>query len=271
MYIGVDAAYVWSSRIAGAATVLTSLEEISLIKDFGHGGRYDPESLSVGISDNAPRIIKNVSTGAEMLFAICCVRLLAGIGLLLAADSKIFLTASWLVAAATALFIRWRHAYGGEDGGDQMLTIMSTTFAACLTIGYVSSVVPVIGLCFIGGQACLAYATSGLAKLFGRQWRTGYAIQGILSTRTYGTRSLAKLIQPRAFVSLVMCWMTIVFETSFLVAPVLPQMALVVLLLVAGLFHACVAYAMGLNGFFWSFVATYPTILFLNEGVRHLL
>jgi hypothetical protein len=268
VYESLDAAYVWCSRIAGVAIALSSLEELSVLREFGHRGRYDLPDVAIG---DSPRTVQSLNTGVEAFVAVIGVRLLFGLALVVAAEHKVWLTVSWLVVAASGFVVRWRHKYGGEDGGDQMLTIMSTTFAVCLTVGYLSSVVRAAGLYFVGAQACLAHTASGLAKLSGRDWRTGSAIRGILSTRTYGMRSLGSVTQKFPFVSLLLCWITIVFETAFLAAPVLPRIALLMLLLVAGLFHLSVAYAMGLNGFFWSFVATYPAILFLNEGFRHLL
>jgi hypothetical protein len=68
-----------------------------------------------------------------------------------------------------------------------------------------------------------------------------------------------------------LCWGTILFESAFVMAPILPQQALLVLLAVAATFHVAVAIIMGLNGFVWSFVATYPAILYLNQVItKHL-
>lgn len=48
------------------------------------------------------------------------------------------------------------------------------------------------------------------------------------------------------------------FLRSFIVAPVLPQLLLLSLFTAAAMFHLVSAYVMGLNGFLWSFDATYP-------------
>jgi hypothetical protein len=55
------------------------------------------------------------------------------------------------------------------------------------------------------------------------------------------------------------------------VAPILPRQALLVLFAVAATFHVAVAITMGLNGFVWSFVATYPAIFYLNQVVTEHL
>ena len=272
MYISVDVAYIWCGRIAGIATVLSSLEEISFLREFSSGGRYDSRAMDVGVGDSAPRIVQMLSSAKTQTLSVALsMRFLAGLALVLASNSKILMTISFLIAAATTSLIRWRHGYGGEDGGDQMLTIMTATFAACLILAYASPVIATVGLYFIGAQACLAYVTAGIAKLASREWRRGFAVRGVLSTRSYGSRSLARIVQKSGKISLLLCWVTIAFETAFLLAPLLPQKFLIILLIVAGLFHASVAYAMGFNRFFWSFLATYPAILFLNQAVRSLL
>jgi hypothetical protein len=38
----------------------------------------------------------------------------------------------------------------------------------------------------------------------------------------------------------------------------------------AGIFHASTAIVMGLNTFFWAFLATYPAVFFVNQDIRLL-
>jgi hypothetical protein len=45
------------------------------------------------------------------------------------------MTIAWVTAAVTTFYLQWRHRFGGEDGGDQMLSIMCATFALCLPLG----------------------------------------------------------------------------------------------------------------------------------------
>jgi hypothetical protein len=113
--------------------------------------------------------------------------------------------------------------------------------------------------------------TAGIAKLFGKDWRSGWAITGILSTRTYGHPGAVRILSRAPWLSRALCYTTIAFELSFIAAPVLPIPILCVLLFIAGGFHLGCAYLMGLNGFFWAFVSTFPAIIFLNQSVTSLL
>ncbi len=266
MRLSVDYAYVLCSHIAGVAILVSSLEDLSLLRHFTLGGIYDPRVTAMGHRPTTSPVVRNLAIRTEPLAISLLVRGTAGLALLLNPQANLLMTAAWTLAAATTLFGRWRNRYGGEDGSDQMLGIMTVTFAVCLVLSFGRGVREA-GLYFVGAQACLAYATSGIAKLVSPQWRGGAAIQGVLSTRTCGIQSVAEIVQKSTPLALAMCWGTIVFESAFVSAPVLPRGALFVLFGVAALFHLSVGAVMGLNGFFWSFVATFPAIAFLNQTV----
>ncbi len=214
--------------------------------------------------------VLRLTTSRTELYAILLVaRLAAGLVLLVSPDTLVVITVAWVIVAATTLVAgRWR-AFGGEDGSDQMLAIISVACAISLLLRFGDGV-PEAGLYFIGSQACLAYSAAGIAKLTSPYWRSGLAIQGVLQTRTHGTRRLT-VVQRSASLARVLCWVTISFETAFVVAPILPPLPLLALLTAAALFHVGTALVMGLNGFVWSFVATYPAIVFLNQAVRGFL
>ncbi|MFQ6395144.1 hypothetical protein ACLMAJ_16970 [Nocardia sp. KC 131] len=191
---------------------------------------------------------------------------MAGVALICSSDTYSIMMACWGVVAGTILVSDWLLMNGGEDGSHQMLTILSVAFAISLALGF-ADWLPQAGLYFIGLQACLAYGTSGVAKLISPMWRSGEAIPAILLTRTYGPGSSVGLLQKYPAVAIGSCWMTIAFESAFLFAPLMPQLILISLFATAAIFHIVCAGAMGLNGFFWSFCATYPAILFLNHSV----
>jgi hypothetical protein len=177
---------------------------------------------------------------------------------------------AWAVVAATTLLTGWLLMNGGEDGSHQMLTIMSVAFAIALVLAFAEGL-PEAGLYFVGAQSCLAYGTAGVAKLISPVWRSGEAIKGVLSTRTHGIAGPAMLMQKHSMVALAVCWATITFEIAFIFAPLMPQLLLFLLFATAAMFHIVSGYAMGLNGFLFSFAATYPAILFLNQSVMERL
>lgn len=189
MYLSLNSAHTLCSQIGGVALVLNSLEILSLLRDFQPGGRYDSNVMTVGLKGSDTGLVRIMTVRVEPLAGALASRLVAGIALITLAHVYQAMTIAWVTAAATTFYLRWRHRFGGEDGGDQMLSIMCATFALCLPLGFGSGALET-GLLFMGAQAILAYRTAGMAKLVSAQWRSGTAIRGILSTRTYGMRSL---------------------------------------------------------------------------------
>ncbi len=269
MSLTVEAAYALCSRAAGVGLAISSAEILSRVRDWGPGGPYDPAVMAVDRGGERRRVPRTLASRTGPLQLALVIRLSAGLLLLLGADSRSTITVGWTLAAATTFFTRWRMRYGGEDGADQMLSITSAALAAGLLLD-VDNGLAALALVFVGAQGCLAYATAGIAKLISPQWRSGEAIRGVLATRTHGMRSPADLVRRWPLLAVAACWTTIAFETAFAVAPVLPLPALLVLFGVAASFHAVVAVTMGLNGFFWAFVATYPAIVYLNQIVTAL-
>ncbi len=265
MSISMETAYIVCSRIAGVWVILSSAERLATLREIRPGGILDPRVNAVsGMGGVTSVVCGRVGT---LHYVLLLTRLTAGV-VLLVSPAFLVVIGTWPVVAITTLIAGRLVTYGGEDGSDQMLTIMSVAFAVVLPLGLSDERIAKAGLYFVGAQACLAYSAAGVAKLISHDWRSGVAIRGILSTRTYGLRRAAMIVQKHPVLAWCLATSTILLESMFLFAPMLPSTALVVLLVVAAAFHASTAVAMGLNGFFWAFVATYPAIIFLNESVR---
>ena len=267
MYLDIESAYQITSRIAGIALILSSLEEISLRKDYMPGGVYDLHYIDAALrhGDDA-RTRTRVLDRSKLHITWPVVRLAAALTLLLGPNTMVQMAVSWTIVALTTFAIQGRHRLGGEDGSDQMITILAISFSVALIFGFCPGVREA-GLYFIGAQSVLAYTTAGIAKLLCPEWRSGIAVCGILSTRSHGMRGPAEVVQRSRALQYLLCWSTIAFEVAFLSAPLLSPMPLTALLIVAIIFHASIAIVMGLNGFFWAFVSTYPSIFFLNEAI----
>lgn len=267
--LSAEAAFALCSRIAGVWIVISSAERLAVLREFRPRGAYDPRvNLAGAISFRS--VFGRLAGSVRLHAGFLLVRLAAGLVLVLSLDTFVVMTVSWTVVAATTLLTGWLLINGGEDGSHQMLTIVSVAFAVALVLGFAKGL-PEAGLYFVGAQACLAYGTAGVAKVISPVWRNGEAIKGVLSTRTYGIVGPAALLQKHSSLAFAACWLTITFEVAFLVAPVMPQLLLLSLFAIAAGFHAVSAYVMGLNGFLWSFGATYPAIFFLNQSLSGVL
>jgi len=157
----------------------------------------------------------------------------------------------------------------GSDGSDQMATIILITFFLCWT-PFATPGLLQMGIWFIALQACLSYCIAGVAKLISAEWRGGTAVYDIFSTKSYGARWASDALKNRPWLQMLLCWSVILAETLFPLALVLPWPFALIFLCWGFLFHLLNAVIMGLNSFFWAFLATYPAILFANHQLTAL-
>jgi hypothetical protein len=121
-------------------------------------------------------------------------------------------------------------------------------------------------LCAIAGYSLICYVTNGLIKLQEPAWRSGAALHRLIQLDTYSipaVKAWAAGTDQRVIGWLsmgVICW-----ELSAVAAPFLPREGLYLFMAGGILFHLTVAMAMGLNTFFFTFLSTYPAILFLHR------
>jgi hypothetical protein len=145
----------------------------------------------------------------------------------------------------------------GADGSDVMMRTLTITVA----IGLLFADHPVIvraALVFIAAQLCLAYGSSGVAKLFGRPWRTGDAVHGILHTAFGHPGVMRSALDRWPRLGKLLTWLVIAIEIAFPVGIVLGSwVALSALVAVAAL-QVGIAVSMGLNRFTPWFVAAFP-------------
>lgn len=155
----------------------------------------------------------------------------------------------------------------GLDGSDQMNGIISITLFIVYAID--EEVVYKAGLIFISAQCILSYLVAGIAKWRSAQWRNGQAVFEIMNTRTYGYRWVAnKLAQAPRLVNRILSWSIILFEVFFITLLLLPAPWLYVFIFCGILFHGYNAAAMGLNNFFWAFLAAYPALLYVHTLIH---
>lgn len=156
-----------------------------------------------------------------------------------------------------------RSAYG-QDGADQMSWLFSVALSATLLVGTPGA--RLVFLLFMAAQAVLSYSAAGYAKLVAPKWRDGSYLPAIFRIEAYGHRGIAEALSknPRlckAAASGLLAW-----ECGFPLVVVLPLPMALPFFLGGFVFHVAAAFTMGLNCFFWSFVATYPALYFVLQS-----
>ncbi|MEU2422954.1 hypothetical protein ABZ619_18355 [Streptomyces sp. NPDC007851] len=110
----------------------------------------------------------------------------------------------------------------------------------------------------------LSYTAAGACKFFSDVWGTGKAIPAVLKTVAFGTPALAPHIEGMAFTRYAER-VVISAELGFPLVLLLPGWATLALLCGLAFFHLLIALTMGLNLFFWAYVAVLPCVYCVSQ------
>ena len=194
--------------------------------------------------------------------ALFVIRLLLGSMLILGSYTPWVCIA--LLLAGVALLFRFQGPYNGGSDRMGLLILFSLTSAQLLP----SQQLQELALGYLAVQLVLSYFIAGWVKIANPDWRSGRALRDVFLFSAYpaseAMRALAN--QPRTTSS--MSWAVMIFELLFPLT-MLARETLVVGLIVAAVFHLANACLFGLNRFFWTWLAAYPSILWLQDRIFH--
>lgn len=172
-----------------------------------------------------------------------------------------------VLALLVVIFIRYVYYRGPFNGGsDAMTHILLLT----LTIGLLFSTNSIVfraALLYLGLQTILSYFVAGVVKLRNRNWWSGLSLTFILMNSPYPTPSWIKKWMVDRSWSLFFSWGILIFEVAF-PSVLLSFRVAVVFLCVAFIFHLTNAFILGLNRFFWAWIAAFPAVVYLSSFAR---
>jgi hypothetical protein len=262
--ISLDTAFHEAAILVSVGIVITCLEGYSNRAHYGPAGLLNWDVMCVAqrwtIQGVAAKAF-SVLCGGRGFLCLNTVRLVLALTLILVGvgivnNHKLEVVALVGIFILTGLF-HFRNRFG-LDGSDQMTLILCTTLMFRAFSPH-NALVSFACLGFAALQSALAYATAGWAKIIAPDWRSGRALAGVMNTISFGSEHFGKLLYRYMFISVVLSWMMMAFEIGFPAALILREYSW--MFLAAGItFHALTAAIMGLNTFFWSFVATYPLV-----------
>ncbi len=207
------------------------------------------------------------------LFRLVTIRMLA-VALLVLAAALIAvpigiatpLLLAMLMAATALLALRT-----GADGASK-IALVAATGGLLAALGLVLALPSLMlaGVLWSGGQAVLAYCTTGAAKLAIAGWRDGSALRSALSSYQWGEARTAALLERRG-VAMVAAWAVILLEVLFPLALFAPAGVLAAALGAMFALHLAIALVMGINTYPWAFLSAYPAIWALGELARGLI
>jgi hypothetical protein len=217
-------------------------------------------------SGSVNRALSRLYANSSRVFLVAAALLSATVGAsALLAPAFRYVQVGCIGVALTLGLLALRSFYG-LDGAYHMLLVIFVTVA--VTAPLPGAVGARMAAYVIGANAALAYLISGVSKLLSPVWRRGVALPGILGTRSYGHALLYRVLHRRPLLAVVLCWTVIAFEIGFPVAILAGRGVLLAFLVAGVVFHLAVAAAMGLNGFLFAFLATFPCVAYLSSLVR---
>jgi hypothetical protein len=186
----------------------------------------------------------------------------AGAAVLMFAAPRLLVGPALCLALHVLLSRRHAHAL---DGSDDMLVVLLGT--ACLRNLDRSPAVEAAAAAFLCAQVCLAYLTSGLSKAQSPLWWNGSGLRGTLTTVTYGTPTVSRLVVRHPAITRILGPATIAWESCFFLAVLAGPRPVLVALAVAAGFHIACAFVMGLAAFVWTFLATFPSVYVVSDAL----
>ena len=197
----------------------------------------------------------------DHFYAFSFFRLFAGVALLLSVfiDQRYLSPVAFVLVFLAYLFFTMRTPYG-LDGSDQAALLVALIYSIlCISTS------PIIRLSchtFLAAQLTLVYFTSGWNKLKADNWRNGVYLWKLFSTGFYGMENLGNFLKKQRGFSRFSSLSVVLAETLFIFFWVLPAPYCWLILGALGLFHLLTAITMGLNTFFWAFLAMYPSTIY---------
>lgn len=169
---------------------------------------------------------------------------------------------SGLALLAVALLRRFQGPYNG--GSDRMGLLI----LFCLLLSHLlpDPLWREAALGYLALQLTLSYFIAGWVKLVNPDWRRGRALADVFRFSAYPVAENLRRLAERPRLLFAASWAVMLLELAFPAALLHPA-ALAAALALAALFHLSNAFFFGLNRFFWTWIAAYPSILWFQARV----
>jgi hypothetical protein len=259
-------AYELMLRICGVGIVVDSLERLTSIAKYRTDGLFSWNVLRqrlVSVPPPIRRLTDLLMAGTEFLGAVLLLRIAAAVIVALRPLGSAAGGAGLTLLVLGQIYVLVRTGFGAIGADPMTLVVCGGAWLAAV-VGRTPLTMRA-GLWFIALQGCLGYAVAGVFKLIAPKWRSGEAMMTVMSTSTYGNRTIFGILKRRPWLSRFACWLVIVWEATFPLVLIGPDDLLVAQFALGLLFHASIASLMGLN----LFLAAFPTTYVAIWAIRH--
>lgn len=254
-----------TERLSALCVLLQSLEWLQVRAVFADQGvwRYavlapEQRALPWGLS-----WLCRVSLPYARFVALLGLRCSAALLVLFLGESRV-----WPLLCVSQILVCVRFRGASNGGSDSMSVVLASALSVPVLFGPTPLAIQA-ALLYIGVQVTLSYVIAGLAKLRQADWRAGLALRHFVLHGPYRPPGwLARALERRVLV-LALSWTVIAFECLFPLAWLDPRLCLAWLAFGA-IFHAANVFVLGLNRFFWAWLAGYPA-MFASSQLVHVL
>lgn len=246
-------------------------QAISSLENFTTWNEYEEGGLFPGLlRETYPKLANRCPKITALIDSSLCAKGMDVLSLLSAVTCGIGIKSDRL-QAVTAASNALTHTYGrirngyGRDGSDEMQELIAWYDILLRINTSNSSEANDVFLAIVNLQLIISYTASGLIKAVSEPWRSGDAFLGVMRTKSYGHRFVANLLEKSALLNLVICWQTILWESFYPAAYLLPKKYFKIVMLFTELFHLAIGYWMGLPRFFWVFGAAHEAAMHVKD------
>lgn len=262
MTLSLAEALRWTERLAAVAVLLSAFELLRVRAVLQDDGVYGWPTLRDDYRGCARWLRKLLDTLlAWPKFLLLLVLQLALALLLLFHAHALWSALLWL--GSLLVSVRFRGSYNGGSDAMLLVVLSGATLARVSDLALVQRA----ALGYVCAQAVLSYAISGLFKLREPAWRDGSALPRLFVSTPYPFPAWAERLFRQPSRARVAAWSVIALECSFPLA-LLDERVAPWLLALGVAFHLVNVALLGLNRFFWSWLAAYPALVYFSLSLE---
>jgi len=268
LFVDPEQALAWITRLVAIGVLLDTLELVYCRKQFDDEQLFAWRWLRRSRFFSARRLFPHVVDlllDRPLLIPLILVRGVSAVLLIVLPQATSSSTVALALVFAISSLLNLRAAPYGVDTPSRFTIVI---VGALLLRGGApgSPILAQVCLWFIALQACISYATAGMVKLFNEGWRSGVGLFNVANASTLGMPlRLATLLARHEVIGRGLTWFTIAMECAFPLVLLLPTPFSFFFIAWGLLFHLTIASLLGLNRFFWAWIATYPAILYVTQ------
>jgi hypothetical protein len=170
----------------------------------------------------------------------------------------------WVLMALCIHSLLVLHRFQGPyNGGSDRMGLL-ILYCLCLSRWLPDGLPAQSAFGYLGIQVVLSYFISGQVKIVNPEWRSGRALADVFSFSAYPVAENLRRLAGYPRLLWAASWAVMLFEVLFPLSFINPTV-LIAALAVAATFHLANALLFGLNRFLWFWVASYPSLLWLQS------